>query len=279
VGTESGHAGGTARRPGWLGPVRLPGWVGRRVLAAADDLAARLGPAYRWLLAGALVGAAPLLLDYALGWSANRVLTALLLAPVLLAAAARDLTARGLGAVTTAFAAHSALAIALAAADPDGLAPVVRDGAGYWERSREWIVTGDSEEYDLGWWLPAHFILLAVMVAFTYTSLGLVPVGWGLYEVDLMNFYVGRLLAHSESPLVCLAVGWHPWSLCRGVGYLLLTYEVTSLSLARLAGVSLSAPRARRWRLGVGLTFLLLDGVVKYTCLEGVRQVLAANLR
>jgi hypothetical protein len=117
------------------------------------------------------------------------------------------------------------------------------------------------------------------MVAFTYTSLGLIPFWQGLYEVDLMNFYVGRLVAGSQSPALALAVGWHPWSLCRGAGYLVLTYEVASLSLARLVGERLSTPGARRKRWLVGLGLLVLDGGIKFLCLEPVRQVLAGNLR
>jgi hypothetical protein len=266
-------------RPGWLGPLRLPDWMGARVLAAARDLGGRLGPTHRWLLAGVLIGAGPLWLDYRLGWSVNPLVTALLLTPLLLAGAALDSPVRGLGAVAAAFAAHSVVVIALAQADPEGLARVLKEGPSYWERSHAWITTGASREYDVAWWLPAHLQLLAAMVALTYTSLGLLPLWQGLYEVDLMNFYVGRLLAGSESPALSLALGWHPWSLCRAAGYLLLTYEVTSLSLARLAGVRLSSPSARRWRWGVGLAFLMLDAAVKYTCLEGVRQALAGNLR
>jgi hypothetical protein len=276
---REGMDGAGRRRPGWLGPVRLPDWLGRRVLGAARDLGGRLGPGYRWLLVGALIGVGPLGVDYGLGWSVNPLVTALLLTPVLLAGAACDAPVRGLGAVVAAFAAHSALAIVLARADPEGLARVLKEGPAYWERSQKWIATGVSREYDVAWWLPAHLQLLAAMVVLTYTSLGLIPLWQGLYEVDLMNFYVGRLLAHSQSPGVCVALGWHPWSLCRAAGYLLLTYEVTSLSLARLAGAKLSSPAARRWRWGVGLAFLGLDAGIKYTCLEGVRQMLAGNLR
>jgi hypothetical protein len=259
--------------------LRLPGGLGGHLLAAATGLADRLGPAYRWLLVGAAAGTVPLLCDVRLGWRVGSLVSALVLSPVLLAAVSRNLPGRGLAAVATAFVCHSALAIGLAAHDPDRLAAALPQGPEYWSRSLDWITTGTSREYDVSWWLPAHLQLLAAMVALTYTSLGLIPLWQGLYEVDLMNFYVGRLLAHSQSPAVALAVGWHPWSVCRGVGYLVLTYEITSLSLSRLAGVPLASGRARRWRWGVGLGFLATDAVVKFTCLEPIRQVLAANLR
>jgi hypothetical protein len=248
------------------------------VLGSVQDLEARLPRFSAWVALGVLLGSAPVLLDYATGWCSHRVVTAALLAPLLLAAVARDREARGLTVVGAAFLAHCAAVIVLATRDPEGTAVLCTDGPDYWQRSRDWIATGVSREYDLGWWLPAHVQLLAAVVLFAYTSLGLVPLVQGLYEVDLMNFYVARLLAQAESPGVGLALAWHPWSICRGVGYLLLTYEVTSLSLARLTGVSLSPwPRRRqRWLLGLG--FLAADAVVKYLCLEPVRRILAVHL-
>src|SRR5262249_10273726 len=135
-----------------------------------------------------------------------------------------------------------------------------------------------SREYDPGWWLPAHVQLLAGMVLFCYTSLGLIPLWQGLYEVDLMNFYVGRLIAHSHAPGLALAVGWPPWSLGRGVGYLFLTYEVTAWSFTGLTGAPPSRPSGRRWRWGLGLAFLGLDVLLKAFFLEDVRRLLAGNL-
>jgi hypothetical protein len=267
------------RRPGWIGPLRLPELVGRHLLAAATRLSEWLGAWHWWLLAAALVGTLPLLVDYGLGSATNALVTGLLVAPLLLAAVAGKQPGKGMAVLVVAIGCHSVLAIFLAAYAPDRLAAALPQGPGYWQCSRDWITTGVSPEYDVSWWLPAHVQLFVVMVALTYTSLGLIPLWQGLREVDLMNFYVGQLVAHSQSPAMALAVGWHPWSLCRGAGYVLLTFEVTSLSLSRLAGVPLSSRRARWWRWGLGLGFLTLDAVIKYTCLEPVRQFLAATLR
>ena len=67
-----------------------------------------------------MIGALPLLLDLAAGWSSSRAVTALLLIPLLVAAVCRDAPARGLGAVAAAFLAHSTLVIGLAAAYAGG---------------------------------------------------------------------------------------------------------------------------------------------------------------
>jgi hypothetical protein len=116
------------------------------------------------------------------------------------------------------------------------------------------------------------------MALFTYTSLGFIPLWQGFYEVDLMNFYVGQLLAHSSSPWSALILGWHPWSLCRAAGYFFLTFEVTSVSFERLTGRQMSTPGSRRLRWAAGISFLLLDGATKYLLLDAVRKSLAENL-
>ncbi|MGE3806611.1 MAG: hypothetical protein AB7K24_18240 [Gemmataceae bacterium] len=201
-----------------------------------------------------------------------------MLAPLFIAAVARNSMARGLGVVAAAFLGHSLSMILLAAFAPAYIVDSFPPGFQYWEQSRSWIVTGFSPEYDLSWWLPAHVQLLAGVAVFTYTSLGLLTFWQGLYEVDLMNVYVGHLLAHSHTPWLALACGWHPWSVCRGIGYLVLTFEIASLSLSRLTGVPLATREERGWRWLIGLSFLVADGLIKYFFLDSVRQTLAGNL-
>jgi hypothetical protein len=116
------------------------------------------------------------------------------------------------------------------------------------------------------------------MALWGYLSLGLVPLLQGLYELDLMNFYVGRLLAHARGPSPVLLLAWHPWSVCRGVGFLFVTFELASLSLARLTGVPLSTPQRRLTRWGLGVGFLILDAGIKWSCSERVRLALAGQL-
>jgi hypothetical protein len=126
--------------------------------------------------------------------------------------------------------------------------------------------------------LPAHVQLLGGVVLFAYTSLGLVPFWEGFYQVDLMNGYVSQLVLHSHNPWTALGLGWHPWSICRGIGFCVITFEMCSISLGRLTGAPLSTCSRRRARWLAGLGFLLLDTALKYILLEPVRMVLAANL-
>jgi hypothetical protein len=264
--------------PGWIGPLRLPRRWTASWLAGFRALSDNLLPWPRWLGLALLLGLGPVLVDYALGWTTSQVVTALAGLPLLLAAAARDRLHPALTCLGLVVAVHSAGMIALAALDPERLAIAYPPGREYWQETALWIRTGHSEVYDLGWWLPFHLQLAAVMLLWGYLSLGLIPLLQGLYEMDLMNFYVGQLLAHAEGPGVGLLLAWHPWSLCRGIGFLFLTFEVASLSLARLTGEPLSPPgrRWRRWLMGIG--FLLADMLIKGTCSETVRQALASQL-
>jgi hypothetical protein len=266
------------RRPGWLGPLRLPtrwtrGWVpGFRALGERFDHWPR------WLSAAILLGVGPVFLDVAVGCAISHLLTPLLGLPLLLAATARDRFHPTLTCLGLVFLFHSGTVIALAATVPELLAPVQPDGAGYWDETENWLRTGQSRAYDVGAWGPVHFRLAAVMAVWGYLSLGLVPLLQGLYELDLMNFYVGQLLAHSRGPSPVLLLAWHPWSLCRGVGFLLVTFELASLSLARLTGIPISPTRRRVYRWAMGIAFLLLDAAVKWSCSEQVRQALAGQL-
>jgi hypothetical protein len=234
-----------------------------------------LVPWPRWLAIGIALGAIPVLVDFRTGWSVSRAATALLGFPLLLAAVARDRMRGGLTCLATAFIAHALMMMSLAAADPARLAISFPEGQEYLEETHRWILTGESVKYDLGWWGPVHVQLAAVMLLWGYLSLGLVPLLQGLHEIDLMNFYVGQLVASAGHPGPGLLLAWHPWSLCRGVGFIFLTFEIASFSLARLTGEPLSPSSARRRRWLLGLGFLALDVTIKWFFSETVRRTLA----
>lgn len=262
----------------WLGPLGLRTHEARALHAWLERAAARLGPAWRWLGAGVLVGTAPFALSWLLGVAAWALPTSLGLAALFVLGAAARRPNTALAAVGLGMFAHCALAIALVATDPAGAAPLLEDGVAYWEKTLRWVQTGESPEYQLWWWVPAHLQLVAVTVVLSYVSLGITTLYEGMYEVGLMNCYVGHLLAEAHDPVTALFVGWHPWSVARGLGFLVLTYELVDLSLSRLLGVPLSTRRARLVRWGVALSFVALDGLLKLFLLEIVRTSIAGAL-
>ncbi|TNE85993.1 MAG: hypothetical protein EP330_23955 [Deltaproteobacteria bacterium] len=231
-----------------------------------------------WWLWPVAAGVVPLGLGWALGTGLHQPLTALLLFLLMLPHVREERPVRGMGVLALGFAAHCAAAIALARVDPTGAAAAMPDGVGYWQAQVAWITTGTDPEYDWVNWVPAHLHLLVGIGVLAVLSMGFAPLMEGVYQVDLMNFYVGNLLAHSANPLPALLLGWHPWSVIRGLCYVVLVYELASLALQWLARRPLAARGTRRVRWAALVGLFLLDGAVKWVTLDLVRDGLAANL-
>lgn len=238
----------------------------------------RVAPWPIWLTLAVLAGALPMIAAYATGQWSWRLATAAVASLILILAIVRDDMARGLSGVGLAILTHCGLAIGLAATDPDLADRLMPGGRDYWIQSRDWIVTGYNPEYELSTWLPAHAQLALAASALSYASLGFLTLCHGLHEVDLMNYYVGQLIAHADRPGPALVLGWHPWSVCRGLGYLFLTFEIVSISLQRLLGTCLSTRRRRLIRWTIGLGFMGLDAIIKLTLMEPTRAWLAECL-
>ena len=127
--------------------------------------------------------------------------------------------------------------------------------------------------------LEIPYAVVGAMALFSYVSLGGVTFYEGFFEVDLMNYYTARLTAYSQSTVLAMLLGWHVWSVARGIGYLILTIEIMGFSLARMTG-RVTLPRRGLWvRLGAGVAIVLADGVLKFLLLEPVRTALAQNLQ
>lgn len=261
----------------WIWPLRFSA-ARREQIAQWSAAGASWTAGFRWVGLAAAASVLPLLLAWPFGWSGHRFVSALLLFPLFVALVRADRQKEGFALVLVAYACHSATAILLTWLDPAGTAPLLADGAAYWEKNERWIRTGIDPEYQVANWLPAHLQQLLGMSIYGFTSLGLIPLAQGIYEIDLMNFYVGRLLAVSENPFVTLFVGWHFWAILRGVAYTRIVFEVSSLSLSRMTGIPLSTRPRRRRRWLVGLACLGLDGLGKLLALEPVRLLLYANL-
>jgi hypothetical protein len=231
-----------------------------------------------WPAVAIAVGVAPLALGYVLATPLHLLITALLLGPLFWACVRDDRLDKALALVALVVGSHSALAIALAALDPAGAARVLPQADDYWRQTLHWVQTGIDAHYEPANWLPDHLLLLLGVLAASYTSLGVLPFTRGVQQLDLMNFYVGRLMASSREPAVALAAGWHPWSFLRGLGYTVLIYEVASLSLERFSGQTLSTPRRRWIRWTVGLACCFGDALLKFAIHDLIRTTLLSNL-
>jgi hypothetical protein len=206
------------------------------------------------------------------------LVTAIGLTLLCLGLAWRDAWSKAVATIAIAFVSHCGVAIFLACSSPAAAAPMFPDGADYWEKQYAWIQTGIDAEYELSTWAPAHVQLLLGSTMFSFTSLGAVTFYHGFYEVDLMNYYTGQLLSHSRNGPWALALGWHIWSLLRGMGYTILSFELISISLQVFSQKTLATWSRHGWRFALGLCFLASDAIVKAAMTEAVRVQLYENL-
>ncbi|MCR4414613.1 MAG: hypothetical protein NUV77_19525 [Thermoguttaceae bacterium] len=253
-----------------------------RVRAATFQVAGLADPfcrGRRWLPTAVAIGTVPFCVSYALGLDGHQLVSAIGLTLVAMSLARQGAGVLGPAAIATAFVAHSVLVIAVAWVDPARAGAVLPMSDWYWDKQYTWITTGQDPEYALSAWVPAHFQLLAAAFVLGVASFGAIAFYQGFFEVDLMNFYNAQLLSASASRPLALVLGWHPWSLLRGAGYVLVSFEIVSLALAWISGVPVATRRARLWRWTLGLAFLAADGLVKLVLLEPVRRSLYLNLQ
>jgi hypothetical protein len=276
--TTSGSISMLSEKPCWIWPFRHP----QTTAAVLWRLAGRarwLDAEWKVVVAGCGMGALPLLASFGLGWPGHQLLTASLLFVFFLAYVRDDQQRKAILLIAVVFSAHSALAIYLAAAAPDRAAGLMPNAAAYWRHQLQWIQTGYDPEYDPANWVFNHLQLLLAILLFSFLSLGWVPFFEGLKEVDLMNYYVGQLTTTSQDQIAAIMVGWHLWSILRGIAYTVVIYEVASWSLQRICGRTLSPYPRRQWRWLLGLSFFALDCAVKYATLASVREQLFHNLK
>ncbi len=231
-----------------------------------------------WPIVALAIGTGPLALGYALGTPLHQPLTGLLLTPLFWACVLDDRLRRAIALLVLVIGSHSALAIWLSARDPVGTSAVLSGSEAYWEQTLHWIQTGDDPEYDWAIWLPRHLILYAMMLLGGGLTLGLVPFIRGIEQIDLMNFYVGRLAIESESPTLAILFGWHPWSVLRGLAYTILIFAAASWVLERVTGRPLTTRARHRWRFALGTALAIADGLAKLWLAPLIREQLFHNL-
>ncbi|HVE42550.1 MAG TPA: hypothetical protein VNM14_21905 [Planctomycetota bacterium] len=264
--------------PAWIWPISTPLKV-REWAWSLSSLADPCVRGTRGIGAAIAVGVVPLALSRAFGVPGQQAVSAAALLLLCLACVRRNEASKGIAFLLLAFLSHCVMALAIAESDPELAARIMPGAQAYWERQRAWVWTGWDLEYEPAVWIPAHVGQVGGAVLYSYVSLGWFTFFEGFREVDWMNFYSARLLDCSRNPLTALLLGWHVWSIVRGLGFAVLSFEVLSLSLARLTGRDLSCRRDRAWRWSAGLGLFLADALLKFFLLHSVQQSLHDNLR
>lgn len=224
------------------------------------------------------IGVLPFLFSWLLQIPGHQLVSALALTFACLYFAGKNRYIPAIVTIAVAYLAHCLVVIGVAVEDANGVSSVLPGAADYWLKQMSWLSTGWDPEYDPWNWIWAHIQLLFGVVVYSYLSFGAITFYEGFIEVDLMNFYNAQLLAKSKSLAVALSLGWHPWSLLRGIGFTFITYEVLSVSFRRTVG-GVQGSSGYSWGWLIGLSFLLADGLIKLTTINLVRDHLFLNLQ
>lgn len=250
---------------------------GRTLLFIAVGAARPIITSTAWLFITLLIGALPPILGYIVGSTFHQPLTGILLAPLFWGCVCEDRVIRALLVLALALGAHSAVAIYLSITDPPGAAATLSGSQAYWEQARQWIRTGSDSDYQLANWLPQHLLLFVMVLLAGALSFGVLPFAVGVQQVDLMNYYVGRMVAQSDHPALTLLLGWHFWSLLRGIGYAVLLFVTAGWMIELLTGRRASTRRSHCYRLVIAVMFLVGDGFAKLFFSSVIREQLIST--
>jgi hypothetical protein len=224
------------------------------------------------------LGVLPVLVALPFASRLHQLLTAIAVTVLVWPCVFFDRFARAIALTAAAYLCHSATVIAVSYHSPPACAAIVPGAADYWQNTEQWIRTGESPEYRWRDWLPGHSLLIATTPFAALLTLGLVPYMAGLEQVDLMNYYVGQLMRQSDRPDLMLLYGWHPWSIARGSGFVVLCYVASSWAMQWLLQKPLSTWQRQRLRLLLGLCLVMMDVAIKVTLSPWIRERLLENL-
>jgi hypothetical protein len=249
------------------------------MLVALLDRAQVIALSRWWPLYAVLAGVIPVLAGYSLGSAMHQPITAMMLAAPFFSCALRGLFARALGLVAVVMGLHSAVCIVLSCLDEPGAAAALSGSSAYWQQTLAWLRTGEDPEYQASAaLLMQHLTLLGSVAVGACLTLGAGPFVEGVFQLDQMNSYVGRLVAQSHDPLSIALLAWHPWSILRGIACSILTFECVAWMAARLAPEAVSAGHGRGTRLAVAAGLATADVLTKASLAPLVREQLYAYL-
>jgi len=205
------------------------------------------------------------LASYPVGWAIGQPL----LLPLLNAGAAWWVMARLLqsGEMPRAVAAMlvwaATMAVAATAMSAFGWSRDARDEGlflrpGYRDDMLRWVETGQGDESRPSRFLPQHAAHAGVFAAASLGTGGILSMPMGAVLMNSMGEYVGTMAARSAHPVASIILGWHPWSLVRIVGFVILGVVLSGVVLSRLMAFPFALSAHRGW-LAAGGGLLILD--------------------
>ena len=116
---------------------------------------------------------------------------------------------------------------------PDMATVAVINGFQYWDEMLPWLHGYAVKEGIPSQFIPEHLMHMGIVIISSLISAGMIALIFGTVLVNYMNYYVAQLMINSPTPLLMAVIGWHPWSICRVLSFIILGI-VFAIPLVRL---------------------------------------------
>jgi hypothetical protein len=172
----------------------------------------------------------------------------------------------------------SVIGIALMYFFPAKAASVVMNGDKYLAEMYPWLCGAMSKEGTPAQFIPEHLLHMAIVAVASLISAGVISLIFGTILMNYMNYYVSWLMLNSSQPLLMAVIGWHPWSICRVISFIILGCVCAVPILKGLRGHEKSDYRKYIIMIVAAIAFEVLDIVLKTYIGSGWRDLLVMNL-
>ncbi len=161
---------------------------------------------------------------------------------------------------------------------PENASSVILRGNEYINEMYPWLCGADSKEGSPALFIPEHLLHMSIVSVSSLVSAGMISLIFGTILVNYMIYYVSWLMLNSPQPLLMAIIGWHPWSICRVISFIILGCICAIPILKGLRGHKKSDYRKYVIMIIVAIAFEILDIILKTYIGSGWRDLLVMNL-
>ena len=146
---------------------------------------------------------------------------------------------------------------------PGLMAKITWNGVDYRDQMMLWVRTGGGAEGNISLFLPVHLRHIVVFTALSLISGGLLGLVMGAGMLGYMNFYVGSLIAETQSAVTAVFLAWPVWAILRVVGFILAGTVLGAVLIDRRGDGAEKRKKILRF-LYLAAALIVLDIVLKW---------------
>lgn len=161
---------------------------------------------------------------------------------------------------------------------PEQASDVTLRGNEYVAEMYPWLCGDHSKEGSPLLFIPEHLLHMLIVSIASLISAGMLAIIFGTALMNYMNYYVSWLMLNSSKPLFMAIIGWHPWSICRVVSFIILGCVFAIPILKVMKGRKISDYRGITVLIVIAIALEILDIVLKTFIGSGWRDFLVMNL-